>query len=256
MMQKTRTGALVALLTLVSVLDSNVFANRSLPASEAPRAASLSADQVAIHDGLLDPALVWSPAVEELDWSAVRPDVADKPWLTGTVDSDRIVVRGVADSIDETVITQYLLPRLVSQLGIKSNWQQRVAERSIRYELKRSPIIADRFQQTFYKTVGDEQHVVFTREAVLLDLSKANLAQIARPIRSDLRGREHLRGKAFNLAAIIISISSVACWMGYTYLNRVTQGYYVWPIRLTTAALMVGSVSLAAGVTLSILTSL
>ena len=54
---------------------------------------------------------------------------------------------------------------------------------------------------------------------------------------------------------MFVGIMLFGCWIGHTFLNRITKGYYVWPLRLTTFTILLGSVSLAVGITVSILNS-
>ena len=96
----------------------------------------------------------------------------------------------------------------------------------------------------------------FTREALLLDVSQGNLARLVSPIRRDLHRRESVRLGTLTVASVVIGIICMTCWIGSRFFNRVTQGYYVWPIRLVTAAVLLTSFGLAAGMTFSILRAL
>lgn len=210
---------------------------------------------------LFDPALVWSPIVEQLGWSDIRPHSLRKPWLASPpgLGPDQVVVKGVAgsgQSAASRAVDEQLLPRLATRMELKAPWQRRIATRRIQHELQRGPLIVDRFEQTFLKTVEGDQYEVFTRDAVLLDLSPENMRNLGRHVHRDLRRGGQVRTGALAFAAIVISIGAVVCWIGTTFLDRVTQGYYVWPIRLTAAVIMLGTLGTAAGITFSILQTL
>ena len=215
------------------------------------------ADDSLIPNELLGSDTVWSAAVEELDWSEVRPAEADKSWLESDYSEQNFeVVRGVKGFVLDKAVAEHILPRIENRLRIHSDQERQTAIRRIKHELRRTPIIVDRFEQTFYKSVGDEQIEAFTREAILLDVSKSNLSKIARPVRWEVHHSNRIRRGALTFFVVVISIVCLVCWMLYRFFNRITQGYYVWPIRLVTAMVLLGSFSLAAGITLTILRAL
>lgn len=215
------------------------------------------ADDSLIPNELLGSETVWSTAVEELDWSEVQPAEVDKSWLESDYsDQNFEVVRGVKGAVIDKAITDHILPRIENRLHIRNDRERQTAIRRIKHELRRTPIIVDRFEQTFYKSVGDDPIEAFTREAILLDVSKENLSKIARPVRREVHHSSHIRRGALTFFIVVISIVCLVCWMLYRFFNRITQGYYVWPIRLVTAMILLGSFSLAAGITLTILRAL
>lgn len=209
------------------------------------------------HKQPLSSETVWRPEVEELQWSDIRPAEIDKSWLDSDYsDQDFVVARGLAGSTKRRAIEAYILPRIEKKLHLDNDWQRRVAVRRIQYEMKRTPVIVDRFQQTFFKQAGDEQIEAFTREALLVDISDDNLARLVRPVRRDIHRRQHARTGALTFASVVVSIACVVCWVGSRFFNRFTQGYYVWPIRLVTAAVLLTTLGLTAGFTFSILRAL
>ena len=215
------------------------------------------ADDSLIPNELLSSDTVWSAAAEELEWSEVRPAEVDKSWLESDYsDQNFEVVRGVKGTVIDKAIADHILPKIESRLRIDSDWERETAIRRIKHELRRTPIIVDRFEQTFYKSVGDESIEAFTREALLLDVSKENLAKIARPVRREVHHSNHIRRGALTFFVVVITIVCLICWMLYRFFNRITRGYYVWPIRLVTAMILLGSFSMAAGITLTILRAL
>ena len=57
----------------------------------------------------------------------------------------------------------------------------------------------------------------------------------------------------FTLLPLAVLVILFVCWLLSRILNSVTRGYYVWPIRLGTATLMLLAMGVTAGITVSIL---
>ena len=181
-------------------------------------------------------------------------------WVTADPSTDEfVVVRGTspADSAIIVGARKHVLPRILEHPRLRSvsKWERRIAEKAVRKGLNRSPIIEDRFRQTFYKTINDERHEAFSREALLLNLSKKNVDEIAHAVHRDVRRGRRIRSEAIGFSSVAVFVTCVLCWIGYTFFNRVTQGYYVWPIRLVTTGVLLLTVTLAAGITIAILNS-
>lgn len=208
----------------------------------------------------LDADAVWQAEVVELAWSKVVPaleTVSEKTWLADDyqLDGDRVVVKGVAGSQPamRRAVNDYILPRVEQEVRIKSIWDRQVARQRIYRELERIEIVVDEFSQTFYRQVGDEEVEVFTREAVLLNLSDSNIEPIVHDIRHDLRRVQRVRSEAIGFVGIAMTVAFIVCWIASRFLNRVTRGYYVWPIRLVTGLVLLSSLGLTAGIAFSIL---
>ena len=204
----------------------------------------------------IEPELAWSSAVGQMDWSSIQPAAVDKEWLeVGGVPAHHTVVRGVDETIHHIAIHDHILPEVTKQLKLSTPWQQRIATRRIQHELRRVPIVVDQFSQTFFRAVDDDEHQVFTRKAVLLNLSKENIEKLAKPVRREVHRAQHIRAQAVTFSLAFVGIMAFSCWIGHAFLNRITKGYYVWPLRLTTFTVLLGSITLAVGITFSILNS-
>lgn len=215
---------------------------------------------------------VWSETTDEHHRIRLVTNVDDEPinlaanfvnerWVTDdAAKEDRVVVRGTspAESAISIAAQKHVLPRVLKhpRLRSTSRWERRIAEKRVRERLNKSPMIEDRFRQTFYKVIDDERHEAFSREALLLNLSKRNVNEIAQSVHRDVRRGRQIRSEAIGFSSAAVFVTFVLCWIGYTFFNRVTQGYYVWPIRLVTTGVLLATVTLAAGITISILNSL
>ncbi len=213
-------------------------------------------------DTTLTADVVWRSNVGELEWSRVQPaltTVAEKTWLTDDYDfdsTDHVVVKGVAGSQPamRRAVNEHILPLIENHVEIKSVWDRQLARRRIQRELARvDDIVLDNFSQTFYRQAGDEEIEVFTREALLLDLSLSIMAPIAHDIQRDLHRVHRVRSDAFGFGGIAMIAVFVVCWIASRFLNRVTRGYYVWPIRVVTGLVVLSSLGLTAGIAVSIL---
>jgi hypothetical protein len=125
-------------------------------------------------------------------------------------------------------------------------------------ELRRtdSRLITDRVEQTFYRSVGNDQIAAFTREAIQLDLAADNLKDLRREVRGTVRHNRRVVTRTLTLALVAFFVTCVMCWMGSRFFDRLTQGYYVWPIRLATTCLLLASVGITANFALAVLRSL
>ena len=205
----------------------------------------------------LDAETCWAPEVAELDWSEIQPAEIDKSWLHEDYDEQGfVVVRGVSGKTIDKAIEEHILPVVRQKVRLKNPRQLRTAARRIEHELKRRSIVVDRFQQTFYKQVGDERIEAFTREAVLLDLSKDKMSRLIRPVRWEVHQSQKIRQGTLVVFVGVIAFVGFVCWLFSRFFNRLTRGYYVWPVRLVTATVLLGSFCLAAGITFSILRAL
>jgi hypothetical protein len=228
----------------------------ALPESDLERTVSAT-------NSTLSAELVWSPTVNELAWSEIQPSTIDKAWLdsdyldTSGMSEDHAVARGLADvePAIQVATNKHILPRLRKYVRLEP-WSINVARTRITSELQRSSIIVDEFSQTFYRSVGDEQLPAFTREALLLDLSDKNIKSLARSVDHAIHRNQRVRSGAFKFAFAAVAITCVVCWIVGRFLNRLTQGYYVWPIRLATGMVLLVSFGLTARIALTILQAL
>ena len=226
------------------------------------RAASTEAVHLGLGAELQDSEFtaekVWLPEVEQLQWSSVRPESPDRDWLQDGFmpGSHQVVVRGVANTsqsaIDKAV--EQVLPRL--NIRLQSKWKRYVTSRRVRRELKRSSLVEDRFAQAFLREAAGEQHEVFTREALLLDLSDENLREVRLAVARDLHRASQVRKTTFSITAIAVAVTCLLTWLGARFLNVVTQGYYVWSVRFASAAVLLVSFGLTAGFMVSMLRSM
>ena len=235
------------LLTLaVSLASATETGHIDLGIAPATRHVEFTADQV------------WLPEVEQLEWSSVRPETIDREWLAEGFDLQNryVVVRGVANTLESAVdhSIEEILPRL--DINLDSWWKRYVVGRRVRRELKQSTLVEDQFSQTFVREGGGEQHEVFTREAMLLDLSGDNLHDLRRAAVRDLHRASSVRKKTFSVASVAIAVTLLITWLGARFLNAVTQGYYVWPVRFASVAVLLVSFGLTAGFMISMLRSM
>lgn len=208
----------------------------------------------------LDASAAWHSEVENLKWSKVTPALdsdARKNWVVDGYEPkpDQVVVKGVTDSRPalERAINEHILPKVERSASIGSAWDRQLARRRIEKELERVDVVVDQFSQTFYRQVGSDEIEVFTREAVLLDLADAKLEPIVRGVRRDLNRGKRFRSEAFGFFGISMSVACLVCVFASRFLNRVTRGYYVWPIRLVTGLAFLSCLGLTAGIAFSIL---
>lgn len=203
----------------------------------------------------------WRPEAEELEWSRIEPVSLDVNWLQsdGGQGEGFAVVRGVANTDHAALnlaIEEQIMPWIEQRLPLDRPWKRHVAVRRLHRELQRSDVIQDRVEQTFYRAIDDEEHVAFTRDAVLVNISNDSMDRLMRPIRHDLRRGQKIRSGAFSFMAIVLGISSCVCWVGSRFIDRVTNGYYVWPIRLATATLLLAVFGATVGIAMSMLHTL
>ena len=225
-------------------------------------------EQETSHNSGLSAAQVWKPEIEELEWSDVQPASLHKPWLDkdylawNKLAENQVVAYGVAETEPaiHVAAAKHILPRLEMRLEApwKRHFAMRTILRSLENDLERGneQLVVDHASQTFFRSIGDEQMAAFTREAVLLDVSEDNLHDLRHDIRRSIRRNERVIQRTFTLAGIAIAVAIVVCWMGSRFFDRVTQGYYVWPIRFATAAVFVAAIGVTGMLTLSILQSL
>jgi|GEM_PF-3896425 len=211
----------------------------------------------------LTPDQVWSPIVEELDWSEVRPSSLDQRWLnqaTATESNEQIVVRGVADgnSAIDIAAAKHVMPALEREMPLEAPWDRHFAMQRILAELNDpdSPMIVDSVSQTFFRSVGDEQISAFTREALLLNLSDENLHELRRDVSHAVHRNHRVLTETVSIVLVAFAVTIVVCWLGSRFLDRVTQGYYVWPIRFATSLVLLGSVAVTARFAFLVLKSL
>ncbi len=210
------------------------------------------------QDVAISPEMAWRPEVDELSWSRVQASEKFPAWLEEDFQpaKNQFVARGVANSPRTAVhvaIDQHLLPRLKETLRLDRPWKHRIAQRQLSRQLPNSSAIVESYQESFFRSVDDSEHEAFTREATLIDAGDEHLQRIARDIRHRIHRVENARTAAFAFALIAVLVILFVCWLLSRILNSVTRGYYVWPIRLGTATLMLLAMGVTAGITVSIL---
>lgn len=225
------------------------------------RSAGRDVERVRTHSPNLSAEQVWKPEIEELEWSEVSPSSIDEHWIQPNEEgSDQVVVRGVAgsESAIRIAAAKLILPRLSQSLRINSPWDRHFAMKRIMRELQQSgsELISDQVSQTFYRSVGNDQIAAFTREAILLDLSTDKLNKLRHQVRGTVRHNRRVVGETLTLAMVAFLVTCVTCWVGSRFFDRLTQGYYVWPIRIATTCLLLVSVGITMNFALVVLRSL
>lgn len=183
----------------------------------------------------------------------------DKSWVVSPPHPNYVTVRGLAahdvmgdsDDVMTEAMASVVLPRVQQRLGHR-NWGRRaeqIAMRRIRDAMD-DFIVVDRFRQTFYTSIGNDDHVALIREAILLDLQEDNVDAVAGPVLRDIRRIKRRSKSVMAISAVVILVTLLVCRLGYMFLNRVTQGYYVWPIRFATATVMLLALGVAATITI------
>lgn len=189
----------------------------------------------------------------------------NKSWVASPPRPNYVTVRGLAaddvmgesDDVTTEAMKSVVLPRVRQRLG-QRHWGKRaeqLAMRRIRHAME-DFLVVDRFRQTFYTSIGHEDHVALVREAILLDLQDDHVDAIAGPVARDMRRVQRRSKSAMVISTVVILVTLLISRLGYVFLNRVTQGYYVWPIRFATIAVVLTTVGAAATMTISILNSL
>lgn len=184
-----------------------------------------------------------------------------KDWLDdSTPEADRTIVRGLPsgshpDVIDTAIQTE-ILPRIMETGNIRMDrqWQAYQVRARLRRELlHESNTIVDRFEQKFYKLIDGERHLAVAREAILIDTSEANMKELARSVSRDLRHGREMRKRVLTVAIAFILGMLFFVWLVHGLLDRLTQGYFAWPLRLVSAAVLLISCGLAAKIAYTML---
>lgn len=209
-------------------------------------------------DVAISPDMAWRPEVEELSWSRVQASAAFPAWLEEDFqpDKDHFVARGVANGPQTAIqiaVEQHFLPHLAERLRLDQPWKRRIAQRQLNRHLPGSAVIVESYQESFFRAVDDGEHEAFTREAVLIHAGDEHIDRIARDIRHRIHRVEKARSAAYSFALVAVVITLIVCWLVARILNSFTRGYYVWPIRLGAATLMLLAMGITAGITVSIL---
>ncbi len=197
-----------------------------------------------------------------------------KPWVElvhaaehRESDQHRICVRGLTEQpgIDasrdvihkavEEELLQRVLDRTHKRFPSQPGWVKKFVRDRLVRDIVDNSIVADRFQQTFHKTIDGEDHVVMVREAILLDVSDDKIEQLANPMLRQLKRVRERRMGALALCGGGILVSLVVGLIGYIVLNMITRGYYVWKLRAATATFWLVSMTLAARIASAILSA-
>ena len=191
---------------------------------------------------------------------AASASFVDKRWVDHETDRrrDYVAVHGLAqqpgteasEAVFSKAVQQELLPRVLARaerrVRSQSAWAKQLAKDQLIRDMADSPAIVDRFRQTFHKSIDGTNHVVMVREALLLDVSDDRISQLAEPVVRQVR---KVRGRRIGAMAVgggSMLASLILGLLGYSVLNWITRGYYVWRLRAATATFFVVTATCAA----------
>lgn len=191
---------------------------------------------------------------------AIEVAYAETEWLLQTPPEDQVVVRGLAtsgsnqDAITLAIRTQ-ILPRLAERghVPMDEHWQRRHCESRLRRRLERGDLIVGRFAQEFFKDIDGESHLALSREAILLDVSADKLDSLAHKLAREIRHGRRSRRSALGISVFGVAVVLLLVWCAYRILDRITQGYFTWPLRLVSAVILLIAFGAAAKIALSVL---
>jgi hypothetical protein len=168
----------------------------------------------------------------------------EKPWIEdfATFASNRpeqafIVARSTGTCTSESEARQEAL-RDASQQAGHIVWNRRppsrLPDRNAAWispgDLERNGLVVDTFVQSFQGSVGK-----IWRQAVLLDVSAAKIAQLYRLKSGEVRhARESWARMGLSAVGVVVLIGVI-----YFFLNMATMGYYEWSLRIASVVLAV-----------------